>query len=308
MVSNHPLKFFLILTLAASACGSPAASASPTPASAQEATLAPTVSTASLTVEQIKNAQYQLGGRDDRAVVQLTDGKYQQGSDASTLDFAYIALTDFVSVGDITNDGVDEVAAIFFENYGGTGNFGFLAIYANVNGLPVFLTSTLIDDRPMINNMIVENGEIFMDAIVHGFEDGGCCPTLSTTRRYALVNNKLRIVNYTTASPSGAKRIVEITSPMDGTEVSGSGQVSGNVSIAPFENNLSYFIYDDAGNQLAAGPVPVTASDFGAPGTFNGTFMLEGIPPDTVIYLEIQDISAADGSWLAMDAVKLLVK
>ena len=201
----------------------------------------------------------------------MTDGKYQQGTDATTLDFAYIGLTQFVSVGDLTGDGVNEIAAIFLENYGGTGNFGLLTIYSNVNGLPVFLTSTFIDDRPMINSMSIENGEVFLDAITHGAQDGGCCPTLPTTRRYALVNNQLRMVNYTTATPEGAKRIVEITAPVNG-------------------------------------PVMVTAPDFGAPGTFNETFTLEGIPPGTTIYLEIQDISAADGSWLAMDAVKLVIK
>jgi hypothetical protein len=85
-------------------------------------------------------------------------------------------------------------------------------------------------------------------------------------------------------------------------------QVTGTVSIAPFENNLTYFVYDEDGNQYAAGPVMVTAPDFGAPGTFDVTFTLEGIPAGTVIYLEIQDQSAADGSLLALDVVKLLVK
>lgn len=306
---KHLTVLILALTLTTLACGLTApASNAPTPAPVQETIPAPTEAAPSLTADQLKNAQYQLGARDDRAVIQLTDGKYQQGTDATTLDFAYIGLTQFVSVGDLTGDGVNEIAAIFLENYGGTGNFGLLTIYSNVNGLPVFLTSTFIDDRPMINSMSIENGEVFLDAITHGAQDGGCCPTLPTTRRYALVNNQLRMVNYTTATPEGAKRIVEITAPVNGAEASGSVQVSGTVSIAPFENNLTYFIYDEAGNQFAAGPVMVTAPDFGAPGTFNETFTLEGIPPGTTIYLEIQDISAADGSWLAMDAVKLVIK
>lgn len=308
-MNREHIAFILILILATLACGLTApASNAPTPAPVQETIPAPTEAAPSLTADQLKNAQYQLGARDDRAVIQLTDGKYQQGTDATTLDFAYIGLTQFVSVGDLTGDGVNEIAAIFLENYGGTGNFGLLTIYSNVNGLPVFLTSTFIDDRPMINSMSIENGEVFLDAITHGAQDGGCCPTLPTTRRYALVNNQLRMVNYTTATPEGAKRIVEITAPVNGAEASGSVQVSGTVSIAPFENNLTYFIYDEAGNQFAAGPVMVTAPDFGAPGTFNETFTLEGIPPGTTIYLEIQDISAADGSWLAMDAVKLVIK
>jgi len=297
------------LTLATLACGlaSPV-SGSPTPVSVQDTVPAPTVSAPSLTAEQIKNAQYQPGARDDHTVVQLTDGKYQQGIDATTLDFAYIGLTEFTSIGDLTGDGLDEAAAIFIENYGGTGNFGFLAIYTNINGLPVFLYSTMIDDRPIINNMAIENGEVYLDAIVHSFEDGGCCPTLPTTRRYALVNNQLRLTNYTTDTPEGKKRAIEITSPANEAESTGSVQVSGSVSIAPFENSLSYFIYDEAGNQLAVGSVTVTAPDFGAPGTFNESIALAGIPAGTTIYLEIQDISAADGFILALDAVKLVVK
>ncbi len=299
MVRDYPVRFLLVLTFILSAC----ASTAPTVAPVQEATAAPL---AGLSVDQLKNAQYQLGTRDDHAVVQLVDGKFQQGVD--TVDYASIVLTDFVAVGDLNGDGVNEAAAIFFENYGGTGNFAMLAIYTNVNGLPVFLTSVLIDDRPMINGIAIENGELYLDAVTHSFDDPACCPTLATTRRYALVQNQLRIIYYSTNTTDGKKREIEITAPAQAAEVSGNVQVSGSVSIAPFENNLSYSIYDEAGNQFAVGPVNVTAPDFGAPGTFDFNITLEGIPAGIVVYLEIQDISAADGSWLAMDAVKLLVK
>ncbi len=306
MVPRHPLRFLWILAFATLACGLPAASATPTPAPVQEATIPSTA--IGLTIEQLKNAQYQLGTRDDHAVVQLTDGKYQQGTDATTLDFASIALTDYVAFGDLNGDGVAEAAAVFLENYGGTGNFGMLAIYSNGNDQPVFLTSVLIDDRPMINSISIENGEVFLDAVTHGFDDASCCPTLQTTRRYMMVNNQLQMVHYTTDTPDGRKREIEITTPASGTEASGSVQVSGSVTIAPFENNLSFTVYDEAGNQYMSGPLAVTAPDLGAPGTFNETFTLEGIPPGMTIYIEIQDVSAADGSWFAMDAVKLLVK
>jgi len=261
-----------------------------------------------LTADQLKNAQYQLGARDDRASVQLTDGQWQQGTDATTLDFAHVILSEFVSLGDITGDGVDEAAAIFFENYGGTGNFGFLTVYTNINGLPVFLSSAIIDDRPVINSIFIKNGEVYLDAITHGLEDPGCCPTLQTTRRYVLVNDQLQVINYTTATPDGEIRSIEIMSPADGTQVTEFVQVNGTVSIAPFENNLSYFIYDEAGNQLGVGPVTVIAPDFGAPGTFSELIPLAGISAGTTIILEIHDLSAADGSILALDAVKLIVK
>lgn len=302
-------QLFLILTLTTLACGLilPAPT-SPSVVPVQPTVPAPTISVLRLTIKQLKNAQYQLGARDDHAVVQLANGAYQQGTDTTTLDYAHVQLTDFISIGDLTGDGIDEAAVVIFENYGGTGNFGFLVIYTNVNGLPVFLTSTMIDDRPKINSLKIENGEINFDAIVHGLQDPGCCPALPTTRRYALVNNQLRLTNYTTVTPGGVKRTIEIMSPANGTEVTDFVQVNGAVSIAPFENNLTYVIYDEAGNELGSGPVTVTAPDLGAPGTFSELISLAGIPAETAVYLTIQDLSAADGSILALDAVKLIVK
>ena len=309
MPRRYFIQLFLILTLATLACGlALPAPSSPTADPVQLTVPAPTVSAPSLTVDQLKNAQYRLGARDDHAIVQLTDGQYQEGTDATTLDYAHVQLADFIPIGDLTGDGVNEAAVVVFENYGGTGNFGSLAIYTNVNGSPVFLTSTMIDDRPKINNLTIENGEINLDAIVHGLQDPGCCPALPTTRRYALVNNRLQLTNYTTVTPGGAKRTIEIMSPADGTKVTESVQVSGTVSIAPFENNLTYAIYNEAGSELAVGPVTVTAPDLGAPGTFSELISLAGIPSGTTVYLTIQDISAADGSILALDSVKLFVK
>ena len=104
MVRYHSLKFILILAFATLACGLPAASIpTPTPAPVQEATAVPIVN---LTIDQLKNSQYQLGTRDDHAIVQLVDGIYKQGTDATTLDFAYIALTDQVAFRDLNGDGV----------------------------------------------------------------------------------------------------------------------------------------------------------------------------------------------------------
>ena len=83
MPRRYFIQLFLILTLATLACGlvSPAP-ASPTVVPVQPTVPAPTVSAPTLTIDQLKNAQYQLGARDDHAVVQLTNGAYQQGTDA----------------------------------------------------------------------------------------------------------------------------------------------------------------------------------------------------------------------------------
>jgi hypothetical protein len=116
------------------------------------------------------------------------------------------------------------------------------------------------------------------------------------------------MTNFASSTADGKQRTIEIKSPADGSAVTGSLQLSGDVSVAPFENNLSYIVYDEASNQLAAGPVTITATTQGSPGTFSVPISLTGIPSGTTIYLEVRDLSAADGSLLAMDSVKLLTK
>jgi hypothetical protein len=122
-----------------------------------------------------------------------------------------------------------------------------------------------------------------------------------------LVKNQLRLVNYTTVAPNGIKRDIVVTSPVDNTEQPRSFQLTGSASMAPFENNLSFFVYDEDGNQYMAGPISVTAPDFGAPGTFDTTMVLDTLSAGTY-YIEIQDQSAADGSILALESVKVILK
>lgn len=258
-------------------------------------------------VGRIRNAQYQLGATDTLQVVQLTDGSFEQGTPGSD-DFISIRMTDFVAVGDLNADGTDEVAALVSENYGGTGVFVFLAVYADVNGTLTFQTSRFVDDRPQLNALSLENGEIFLDAVIHGPDEPMCCPTLRTTRHFRLVDNQLEMSDFVTFTPDGKARTITIESPVEGSEVFSSVPIKGRVAVAPFENNLAYRIYDVSGIELAAGPITVMAPELGAPGAFEDTIPLGNILSGAVIRLEVQDLSAADGSLLAMDSVELVVK
>jgi hypothetical protein len=60
--------------------------------------------------------------------------------------------------------------------------------------------------------------------------------------------------------------------------------------------------------ELAVGSITVQAAELGAPGTFDQTILLGDILTGAVIRLEVQDLSAKDGSLLAMDSVELVVK
>lgn len=256
---------------------------------------------------QIRNSQYQLGASDSLQLVQLTDGRFEQGTPGSD-SYTSITVTDFVAVGDLNADGTDEVAALVSENYGGTGVFVFLALYTEVDGALTFQTSRIVDDRPQLNALSVENGQIFLDAVIHGTDEPMCCPTLRTARHYRYVDNQLALTDYTTFTPDGTPRTITIESPAGGSDVFSSVPIRGSVAVAPFENNLAYRIYDVSGIELAAGPIAVTAPEPGAPGTFDVVIPLGNILSGAVIRLEVQDISAADGSLLAMDSVELVVK
>ena len=311
MVSRYPVIFLLTIFL----FGCNSASPSPTPAPASEIPALPATATvASPTVvpdyvTTIGNAQYQLGITDTLRVVQLVDGEYKQGAIGGA-DYVFVNVTDFVATGDLNGDGsMDEVVALIAENYGGSGVFVFLAEYEDVNGTLNFLSSVLLDDRPQLNELSIDGGEIVLSAITHATDDPMCCPTLQTTRRYRLLlPTQLEMTEYTTFTRDGRPRTITINVPIHGAEVYSSFQLKGSVAIAPFENNLVYRIYDLGGVELASGSVTVDAPELGGPGTFDSIIELGNILSGSVVRVEIQDISAADGSLLAMDSVELVVK
>jgi hypothetical protein len=127
-------------------------------------------------------------------------------------------------------------------------------------------------------------------------------------RHYRLVEQQLDMTDYTTFTSDGSPRTITIESPTNGAEVFTSVQMKGDVAIAPFENNLVYRIFDVSGIELSAGPITVSAPDLGAPGTFAAMIPLGNILSGTTIRIEVQDLSAADGSLLGMDSVELVVK
>jgi hypothetical protein len=280
-----------------------------TPVSTVETNQAPATQVpAAEDAAQIRNAQYQLGTPDSLQIVQLVDGKFDQGIPNSA-DFISVQVTDFVAVGDLDADGTDEVAALISENYGGTGVFIFLAVYSRENNSLEFQTSTIVDDRPQLNALSIDNNEIFLDATIHGPDEPMCCPTLRTTRHYRLAETgQLDMTDFTTFTPDDRPRTITIEEPATGAEVFSSVQVRGSVAIAPFENNLTYSIKDIVGVELSRGAISVSAPDLGAPGTFEAVIPLGDILSGTVVQVEVQDISAADGSLLAMDSVELVVK
>jgi hypothetical protein len=310
MAFRHTLIVLLLIALIGCRPATPPPGDQPqgAPEPGDESTPSPaTPTTVPEEITEIRAAPYQLGATDALQVVQLTDGSFEQGTPGSD-NFMSVLMTDFVAVGDLNGDSTAEAAALVSENYGGTGVFVFLAVYSNVDGTWTFQTSSMVDDRPQLNALSIENDEIFLDAVIHGVDEPMCCPTLRTTRRYRLVDNLLDMIDFTTFTPDGRPRTILIESPRDGSEVFTSVPIQGKVAIAPFENNLVYRIYDVSGIELSAGAITVSAPELGAPGTFDTIIPLGKVLSGAIIRLEVQDLSAADGSLLAMDSVELVVK
>ena len=267
-----------------------------------------TLEVAPLTVEQLKNTEYTIVGFDNALhAYQFVDGKYARGTDPVSPDYINLYLLDFFAFGDLDQDGVADAAVLIAENYGGSGFFVSVAAVRNENGLPRHAASTMIDDRPQINVLEIRDGRIFLDALVHGPADAMCCPTFPVTRTFELIGNSLTLARATSYLSSGQERAITIESPKDGEQASGSLVINGSVTIAPFENTLSFRVYNEQGNELFAGPIMVSAPDFGAAGTFSITLDLSALPPGRV-RIVIADLSAADGSILALDSVEVVVK
>ncbi len=277
--------------------------ASPTQPAATPTEAPATPAPASLTAQQLRNAQYQLPQYN--RTVTLADGLYESGPGA---DYVYAKMLDQVAFGDLNGDGVDDAAVMLAESGGGSGVFVSVIVMLNQDGRPVQSSSALIDDRPVIESLAIEKGQIVVGATIHGTNDPGCCPNFPVIETYAWTPSHLDLAHFSSTTPNGAKRDIHIERPVSGTEASGSVQVQGTFTISPFENTLTYRLLDEQGAQVSAGPIAAKSDGLGGPGTFDGAIDLAGLPAGSTVRVQIVDVSAADGSTLALDSVPVTLK
>jgi hypothetical protein len=256
-----------------------------------------------LTLGGLQNATY-LAPSYNMSVA-LTDGKYETGSG---LDFFSTVMQPEVAFGDLNADGLEDAAILLAENQGGTGVFVSLIAVLNQNGQPVQVGSAFVDDRPIINSLVIQDGAIVLAATIHGPNDPMVSPTFPVSKTFQLGETGLTLTRLTSTTEGGAERSITISDPPAGTEVSGYVVVKGSMPIAPFENNLVYRIFSQEGERLGMGSFLVTAEDMGAPATFDQPIDLSNIPLGIIIRIELVEKSPADGSTIAMNSVELMVK
>ena len=235
----------------------------------------------------------------------LVDGRYQSGSGAEMLS---VMLQPLIAYGDLNGDGLEDAALLLAENGGGSGVFVSLVAVLNQNGQPQQAGAVLVDDRPQIQSLAIQNGVILLGAVIQRSSDPMVSPTLVVSETFRLAAGGLHLVSLSTPTDGGLTRQITIASPAWGAETGASLQVSGEMPIGPFENNLLYRIVDAAGQEFAAGPFPVISDGIGGPASFDNALILPILPAGAVIWLELSENSMMDGSPLAVARVMLTYK
>ena len=97
------------------------------------------------------------------------------------------------------------------------------------------------------------------------------------------------------------QQTITIEAPVAGSSLTNPFELRGSTTQYPFQGRLMYRILDEEGNQVGRGPFEVVGQ-LGRPSTFAvaATYLVSSDGPGTV---EIAEISAADGTIIAIDSV-----
>ena len=107
--------------------------------------------------------------------VTLSQGKYEAGSGA---DYLQAVLLPMLAFGDIDGDGIEDAAVLIGENGGGSGTFVSLFAMLSREGTAVQVGAALIDDRPRLDSIFIQDGKIDVTGLIHGPEDAMISPTM----------------------------------------------------------------------------------------------------------------------------------
>ena len=97
---------------------------------------------------------------------------------------------------------------------------------------------------------------------------------------------------------------IVIETPVNGAVVGTNVEVRGWISTVPFENNLTYRIYNDGGVVIDQGWIMVEG-DPGARGTFSKSITLASAHATDPVRIEVRDVSEADGSLFTSTTVQV---
>jgi len=98
---------------------------------------------------------------------------------------------DFYATGDLEGDGRDEAAVVVWESGAGSGSYHYVALLRRDDDEIVNVDTVLVEDRPRILALGIEDDKLVLELIQHGPDDAACCPTQHALRRWSLANGEL---------------------------------------------------------------------------------------------------------------------
>jgi len=164
-----------------------------------------------LQIDQLRNAAYRfLYGPEEP--VQLTDGVQPRDvSDPAGADYRIASIAtvgEALALGDLNGDGADDAAVILTVDPDGTGVFYHLFVVLSDGGAPAQAAEAFLGDRVALQSLTIESGEIIVQMNVAGPEDGACCPSQPSLRRYRLETDL-------SLSVTLAENGLQVTYPLD---------------------------------------------------------------------------------------------
>jgi len=256
-----------------------------------------------LTDEVIRNGEYLSPLL--QVPIQLVDGEYSQTTDENRL---HAALIPEIQYGDLNQDGIADAAFTLSEDTGGSGNFVSLIVVFSQDGSYQQAPGVMIDDRPVIDSVTVENGKVQVSGLVHAPNDPMVNPTTRMQAEYTLFGGEMVLTRYTSAFGGGAEHLIFIDSPVEGEEVTNTLQLHGSMPMGPFENNLRLQILDPIDGVLVEEGFMVQAEEMAAPATFNNAISLPGVAAGRQVLVVLSELSMADGKPIAVDSVLVTVR
>lgn len=103
----------------------------------------------------------------------------------------YRAYQQPVAFGDLSSDGVDDVAFILDFELAGSSIIYELATLVSYEGESISTSTIYLDDRAQINDLQIKSGIIILDLYVHAPDDVHCCPTQHEIWQLKLTGGKL---------------------------------------------------------------------------------------------------------------------
>jgi hypothetical protein len=143
-----------------------------------------------LSLDVLRNAAYRSP---DWGEFKLADGTYHRSPPTAqeSPDIYTTRLLDPVIYGDLNSDGFEDAVVFLSTQNGGTGHFVEMAAVLDLGGVPLNGSTLYLGDRIVIESGMTRGGLITLNLIVHGPNDGLCCPSQHVVWNFRLDNGQL---------------------------------------------------------------------------------------------------------------------